>query len=73
MTGYLARWQPLTTAQIYDPPSIPPLVATVRQVLARDARARALVSATVRNEATLGLFEETCRRCSRCSGGRGRG
>jgi hypothetical protein len=46
--------------QNYDTRSVRPLVATLGQMLARDRGCEALISATLRNEATMDLFETVC-------------
>lgn len=50
------------TSQIYDPALVPPLVSTIAVLLGEASlRTTALISATVRNPATLDLFVDTCR------------
>lgn len=58
------------TPQIYDPDLVPPLVATIRVLIGAKWRhchgshehrhSEAIIAATVRNPATLRLFQDTC-------------
>lgn len=58
------------TPQIYDPDLVPPLVATIRVLIGAKQRhdrgsherrqSEAIIAATVRNPATLRLFQDTC-------------
>ena len=50
----------LTRQQTYDVNSIPPLVATMRDLFELYPKAEILISATVRNEDTLGAFLKAC-------------
>jgi len=46
--------------QIYDPSLVPLLVGAISLLLSPDGATAAVVSATVRNPATLDLFVDTC-------------